>query len=120
METATIRIWFDRFSKATEELVTHVQMYADTKAEYDSCAEYDLDGGKEWAVAPFGTVFSYESIPDELLDYEFSVGWGRPMAPCLIAWSDSFVIYIEEFDGLQNIRWVPRFPEQYKLQSKYF
>ena len=94
-------------------------MYADTKAEYDSYAEFDLEVSQDWAVAPFGTVFSYENLPDEVLDYEFYNGYGRADAPCVIAWSNSYIIHIHEYDGAQYLKWLPRFPEQFKLQDRF-
>ena len=119
VKDATLRKWFTSFETKTGEKITHVQMYADTKGEYDSHAEYDFEEQKKWAVAPFGTVFSYENTPEEVLDYEFHDGYGSADAPCVIAWSESFVLYIHEYDGAQHLEWIPRFPEQYKLQSKY-
>ena len=116
---ATLRKWFTSFTTRTGEEITHVQMYADTKAEYDMYAEFDFEVPQDWAVAPFGTVFTYENLPDEVLDYEFYDGYGSASAPCVIAWSDSYLIYIKEYDGAQNIAWFPRFPEQFKLQNKF-
>lgn len=117
MSETTIRKWYTDFTEATGEPITHVKIYGERwefkyRSGYDQ-ATYSPDTGegiKNWAVAPLNTVFTFEDTPVEILDFPFDDGFGSAEAPMVIAWSESFVIYFEEYDGSQNIAWLPKSP----------
>ena len=119
---ATLRNWFAEFTKATGDEVLHVQMYTENEFEYNYKAninDWGEDDPKPWSIAPYLSIFSFENLPDEVLDYQFSADFGSADAPPVIAWSENYVLYIDEYDGAESLRWIPRFPYVLKLKNPW-
>jgi hypothetical protein len=119
---ATLRNWFSEFTKATGDAVLYVQMYTEYEHEYNDKSginEWNEDEEKPWSYIPYLSTFSFENLPDEVLDYEFSADFGRADAPPVIAWSENYVIYIDEYDGAESLRWIPRFPNVFKVKNPW-
>lgn len=122
-EKVTLREWYTKFTKKTNEHITHVQLWAADRWEWnwrtntEEWMEEDSELWKtpEWVVAPVGTIWPYHETPKEILDYKFYDGFGSPESPCVLAWSKSYVLYISEYDGSQELRWIPRFPEKFSF-----
>lgn len=122
----TLREWFNNFRKQTNEIVTHVQLWAEneydwnwiTKSEDWMEEERDAFPIPSWVVAPVGTIWQFHDVPNEILDYKFDCGYGAATAPSILAWSKSYVIYIDEYDGSQVMKWIPRFPEKFAFPPK--
>lgn len=103
--TATIREWFDNFTKETGEEVEVVclgggRWYTDEKdAPYSGWPEY-----------PVRTVTPIADLNPSVLDHAFDDGYGGTDSPNLCAWSPSFVVFSDQYDGAESIQWVPRNP----------
>lgn len=122
----TLRNWFKEFTNRTGEDVMHVQMYTENEHEYNYKAginqhaeEWRTEEPKSWSIAPYMSTFSFENLPDEVLDYEFSANFGSADAPPVIAWSENYVLYIDEYDGAESLRWIPRFPQRLVLNDPW-
>lgn len=120
---ASLRNWFNSFESKTGERITHVQFFSPSLYEWEG-KTYDQDWMEEerdvypkpsWVVGKCGDVFNYADCPSEILDYEFNDGFGSPDAPAVIAFSKSFILYIHEYDGAENLQWFPRNPVPFTL-----
>jgi hypothetical protein len=106
----TLRKWFNDFTKETGEKVQWVQLY-----EYGTELQEMLEFREEkpsWLIAKPGTTWAYHETPKAILDFSFYPGYGSADAPKVIAWSDSFVINIHEYDGAEWLEWFPRNPQE--------
>ena len=120
-EETTLREWYSRFIRATNETPTHTQFWCESLWDWNWIAqsepwmeeERDIFPVPSWLVAPVGTIWSFYDTPKEILDYKFDPGFGSATAPPLLAWSKSYVIFINEHDGSQELKWIPRFPEKF-------
>lgn len=118
----TLRNWFQEFTNRTGEDILHVQMYTENEHEYNYKAginDWDEQPPKPWSIAPYLATFSFENLPDEVLDYEFSADFGSADAPPVIAWSDNYVLYLHEYDGAESLRWIPRFPQRLVINDPW-
>lgn len=121
----TLRQWFNRFSERTKETPTHVQLWTESKWDWDWAAkdepwmveEREAFPRPSWVVADIGTIWNYNETPKEILDFEFDDGYGSADAPPVIAWSKSYVLYIHEYDGAQSLKWIPKYPEKFAFQD---
>lgn len=118
-ELTTLRKMYNSFTKKTGERVEFVMISASdidweikvTWQSEDDCGDPECNCGKpKWVVADRGTVFEYHNTPKEILDFEFDDGYGSANAPTVIAWSESYVITIHEYDGSEWLEWFPRNP----------
>jgi hypothetical protein len=105
-DNVTLRQWFAKFAKVTGEMPTHV-VFGLQDWLSDEAAEMWSD------VAP-GALMPMESVPDNLLDQEFNRGYGGNNSPDLCAWSPSWVLFSDNYDGAESLCWVPRHPLPHK------
>lgn len=113
-ENTTLRKMYNSFTKETGERVQFLMIHAsdlDWEMNVDWPSEDDWRGRPSWAIADRGTIYEYHNAPKEILDFEFDPGFGSPEAPAILAWSDSYVISIHEYDGAQWLEWFPRNPQ---------
>ena len=96
---ATLRQWFNRFTDATGEEPTYVIF---GERPWSSDNEY-------WSGLPTG-ITDFNLVPDSVLDQEFDSGYGCTESPNLCAWSESWIIFSDQYDGAENLCWVPRHP----------
>ena len=84
-----------------------------TEAAGGETVEAIVVGKKGWTnndpVPIFGKVVSWE-IAKPLLDYEFNDGYGSPQCHAITVWTETKVIFVDQYDGATNIRWIPRNP----------
>lgn len=100
---ATFRGWFNKFTEATGEEITHI------------CFGFDWPGNAEdWPSLPEKQVMSLSEVPDEVLDYEFYASFGSTDSPDLCAWSPNWVIFSCQYDGSEWLCWVPKNPVAHK------
>lgn len=102
----TIRDWFDSFTRATGETVKYVVLGQDPD-NWDWSDE--PDNTQVWGV-PVGEVMHITYVTDSVLDREFDDGYGGNRSPNLCAWSDSYVIFSDTYDGAESVCWVPKAP----------
>jgi len=95
----TIRRWFAAFTEATDEEPTHVVF----GHQYWSLAE-------KWPEVVSNALVPMEELPDSLLDREFDDGFGGNNSPDLCAWSTSWVLFSDNYDGAESLCYVPRHP----------
>jgi hypothetical protein len=117
MAVTTLKHWFDRFTEATGQEVTHILMHTESEWDWEykvtrySDADRPTNAPLLWnGVAERGQLFERHNIPKEILDYKFDDGYGSPDAPPIIAYSRDYIIYIHEYDGAEWPVWLPRFP----------
>ena len=113
MSKTTLRKMYNSFTKDTGERVEFVMITCsdiewEVKVTWPS--EDDWRGKPEWVVADRGTLFEYHNTPKEILDFEFDDGYGSANAPAVMAWSESYVIIVREYDGSEWLEWLPRNP----------
>ena len=95
----SLREWFDHFTQVTGETPTHIVM-----ADYASFGPTN-----QWKDAPVGLV-EWGDVAASILDVPFDDGFGGNRSPNLCAWSPSWVIFSDNYDGSEELRWVPRHP----------
>lgn len=95
MET-TLREWFNRFTEKTGDIPTHIVFGQES----------------DWPNLPTGITHWLE-VPDAVLDHEFYSGYGPSASPDLCAWSDSWVLFSDVYDGAESLCWVPRHPRDH-------
>lgn len=89
----TLRRWLKEFTEETGEVPTHVVV--------------DWSG---WGDGQVCEVVRFSDLSNELLDRVFSDEYGGYDAPGLCAWSPSWVLFSDRFDGASSLQWVPRIP----------
>jgi hypothetical protein len=93
----TLRQWFHEFTVATGEHVQTITLrWEDT---------YWI----EWDELPTGVV-PFDSLTPGILDAPFDDGFGENESPNLCAWSPSWVVFSDNYDGAERLCWVPRIP----------
>ena len=104
----TLREWFDKFTERTGEVPTHVVFGGDSWYLSDE----DDAVMRRFAMEPSlrDQVQRFAKISAETLDKEFNDGYGGNNSPNLCAWSPSWVIFNDNYDGAEGIQWVPRKP----------
>jgi hypothetical protein len=100
---ATFREWFDEFTVATGERPTHIVLGWE-----HGWGDYSKGPWPEWD--RWGHVVEYDDVPVGLLDHEFDEGFGGNESPNLAAWSATFVLFSDNYDGAEHLNWVPRNP----------
>lgn len=95
----TLRQWFERFTAATSETPTYIVF---------GWGDYGYHS-ENWPTLPDG-VKAWSELSAEILDFGFDDGFGGNDSPNLCAWSDSFVIFSDNYDGAESLAWVPREP----------
>lgn len=98
----TIRRWFAGFTEATGEVPTHV-VFGYSYWSSKMVAEI-------WPEVVSNALVPMEELPDSLLDREFDDGFGGNNSPDLCAWSMSWVLFSDNYDGAESLCWVPRHP----------
>ena len=96
----TLRGWFDEFNRQTGELNAHVCF---------GWGWYE-DAMVDWPSVPVKVVLAVGDVPADVLDHRFSDGFGGNDSPNLCAWSPSWVLFSDNYDGAESLRWVPRNP----------
>jgi hypothetical protein len=99
----TLRAWFDRFTKQTGERPTHIV--------FGESPRYAASG--EWPIAHPKVVIEFDHLHDLILDHEFDDDYGGNESPDLCAWSPSWVIFSDNYDGAEDLCWVPRAPRDH-------
>ena len=89
----TLRKWFDAFTAATGETPTAIVIAT----------------GDRWDCPPVDPI-AFDDVSAEVLDEEFDDGYGGNNSPNLCAWSESFVLFSDDYDGAESLCWVPRNP----------
>ena len=84
----TLREWFADFTAKTGETPTEITF------------------GQ--GLIPFGPLLAAGG-----LDKEFDDGFGGVRSPDLCAWSPSWVLFSDQYDGAENLCWVPRNPTEH-------
>lgn len=98
---ATLRDWFNGFTKATGETVDEVV--------FRRHPDWD-DAPHGWPGIVDGEVVAAGEIPASVLDHLFDDGYGGRECWPFFAWSKSFVIWPHEYDGAEWPAWAPRQP----------
>ena len=101
---ATLREWFDGFTERTGEKIETIVFGA---------SEWD-DRFDEWGLPETGRVVAIDHVEAAVLDHEFSDGYGGNESPNFAAWSPSFVVFSDNYDGAEGIVWVPRNPTDHQ------
>jgi len=99
-DDTTLREWFDHFTQVTGETPTHIVMVRHW---------WDDDDDSPWTDTPEGLV-EWDDVPVIVLDSPFYAGFGGNKSPNLCAWSTSWVIFTDNYDGSEELQWVPRHP----------
>ena len=60
---------------------------------------------------PFGMVLGWEQAR-HYLDYNYDRGFGTQECHSIIAWTASWVLYVDEYDGATSVGALPRNPPQ--------
>lgn len=87
MKMVTLREWFRWFTEETGEPVV--------KIAFDYDRVYDVT----------------DPAVQDVLDIDFDDFFGEVEATPFIAWSRSFVLWPDDVDGLESLRWIPQTPE---------
>ena len=95
---STLREWFGGFVRHTGELPDSVVL---------SWGDWGVR--EEWPELPVGVV-RFEALSPDVLGQGFDAGFGGNESPNLCAWSHSWVIFSDNYDGSEHLRWVPRSP----------
>lgn len=98
------KTWFEKFTKATGE--TPMQIVFGT-SDY---VEDDMSG---WPIYP-NRMYVFDDLPQEFFYKEFDDGYGGNDTPNFCAWSPNYVIFSDNYDGAEDIQWVPRNPIVHK------
>jgi hypothetical protein len=96
----TLREWFDGFAVATGETPSHVVFGPGDAWPWDD---------DPWPAVP-GLLVEWGDVSDAVLDREFRSHFGMCESPNLCAWSESWVIVSDDYDGAESLLWVPRHP----------
>jgi hypothetical protein len=91
--------WFAEFTAATGESPTWIVFRENT-----TFGEED-----DWPKLPKGLV-RISNVSAATLDKQFHDGYGGNGSPNFCAWSDSWVIFSDNYDGAEGPCWVPRNP----------
>lgn len=94
----TMREWFAAFTEKTGERPTHVVFGS------------ECGWNVKWEGVAEGDVIAFDDVPDAILDRQFDDGYGGNETPNLCAWSPSWVIFSSDYDGSEDLNWVPRSP----------
>lgn len=98
--TTTIRKWFDEFTAASGENI--------------ECVVLGYDGNRhiaqEWPTVRNGELVQFRDLGEEILDHEFDDDYGVNNSPNLCAWSPSWVLFSDNYDGSETLRSMPRYP----------
>lgn len=46
----------------------------------------------------------------ELLNYEYISAWGSPQCHAITAWTENYIIFVSQYDGMTHICTIPRNP----------
>jgi len=103
MSEMTLRQWFADFTDETGETPTHVVLDWDG---WDRLSDDDWSG---WPISR-GELVEWAALPASVLDREFHDGFGGKESPNLCAWSPSWVLFSDVYDGAESLCWVPRNP----------
>lgn len=106
---ASIRGWFDEFTARTGEKVTHVCL-----SWGDSWRTTDDYYTSRWGDISQGVALPFDEVPAATLDAKFDDGFGGNESPNLCAWSENWVLFSDDYDGAESIRWVPRSPRDHE------
>ena len=98
---ATLREWFDDFTAQTGETPTQIVFGG---------PPWWRDSGDGWPIDRIQAVINFTGIDGTVLDREFDASWGGNETPNLCAWSPSWVIFSDNYDGSEGLQWVPRSP----------
>ncbi len=93
----TLREWFDTFTAETGERPESIVL------------AWGWSPAAGWPDLPEGVV-SYDELEMAVLDHKFSDDYGGTGSPDLCAWSSSWVLFSDQYDGSETLRWVPRSP----------
>ena len=100
---ATLREWFDRFTEQTGEKPEAIVFGTDDEGYLSSKWE-------EWNLPATGQVVPFDQVAGHVLDVTFDETWGGNDSPDLCAWSPSWVLFSDNYDGYEGLCWVPRNP----------
>jgi len=100
----TLRVWFDRFAAATGEQITHVVFAVDEWAWART----------HWPEVVNDQLVPLDLLPESLLDRPFDPGFGGNNSPDMCAWSPSWVIFSDNYDGAECLQWIPRHPKAHQ------
>ena len=71
--------------------------------------DYGSDAVPNYAEQPRGVVLTWdEALP--WIDYQFHDGYGAPGCNAIVAWTDSLIISIDQYDGATSCFSIPRHP----------
>lgn len=99
----TLREWFQEFTDATGETPVTI-VFGWPRYMY---------GKDKWPATPEGLT-PYADVNADLLDYPFDNGYGAACSPNLCAWSPTYVIFSDNYDGSEEPRWMPRDPTDHQ------
>ena len=102
----TLRQWFDEFTDTTGEPIDYIVFGRFPRWDHD-------DERNTWPTTP-NTLTRFSNLSDDILDRRFDDGFGGNETPDLCAWSDSFVIFSDNYDGAEGLLWVPRNPKAHQ------
>lgn len=98
---ATMREWFDGFTAETGETPDTIVF----GWEYDWARERG-----DWPEVDEGALVAFSDVPASMLDRPFDDSYGGNRTPNLAAWSPSWVLFSDNYDGAETLQWVPRHP----------
>lgn len=96
----TLREWFDQFTAATSEVPTHIVFGW----------EHSFGQDNDWPEIAVNEVMLYASVAPDVWDHKFDDGYGARWSPDFCAWSPSWVVFSDAYDGAESVVWVPRHP----------
>ena len=70
---------------------------------------YGSDRIPNYDAIPKNTVLSWDEARKHL-DYDFDAGFGAPGCQAVYVWTDTWVLFISQYDGATNIHSIPRNP----------
>ena len=103
----TLRKWFDRF---TEETGEKVEVVCFGGGRWYGSEDEPRQG---WPAYPVNVATPVDLIDAAVFDRDFDAGFGGNESPNLCAWSASYVVFSDNYDGAEDIRWVPRNPSDH-------
>jgi len=99
--TTNFREWFANFTEQTGETPSQIVF------GFSEWHDYRVE---EWPEINDNRMWWWDEIPASVLDRRFDAGYGSTDSPNLCAWSKSFVLFSDDYDGSEELRWLPRHP----------
>lgn len=99
----TLRTQLDFFTEETSETVQTI-VFGDIPTKW---LPFDLE---------LGEILQVDQISSVIMDRVFDNSYGIIESPTFCGWSDNFVVFNDDYDGAEDVCWVPRNPQNHYPQ----